>query len=510
VTKLAVGVEDGVQALPGPEAQRRRWVELAGLLIPLAIAASLDLYRIGAQSLWLDEAFSVGMARLKWADLQTLLLSSQRNMAPYHVLLHWWVRLGTSELAVRSLSALLAAATVLPIYALGRRLFGQPTGTLAALLFAVNAFAVAQGAQEARGYALVLFLATTSSYLFVRALDRPTAANWAAYAVVGAAAMYTHFFGALVLAAHFVSGLLLPRSTGLRRYVIAATAGIGLLVSPLIPGMISGNNLWWVQRPSFGTLIDVFDDLAGRGGRGLTIAYAVACCAGLVTFRNARQPAGGRSVRWGQLFLLAWLLVPVLGSFLFSLLLKPIFISRYLIVALPAFALLAAAGVAGLRPAALRAGALVVLLGFAGRGLVHWYTGRNPKEGWRAATWELLKRARPNDAVLFEAPYVRWPFDYYVDQRGGGSVAEPLFPSMPWGAIDPFDPQFTQTLDSWLAAHRTGSRRIWVVVSHEQAGKREPQAAWYPAQLEGTVCRVEERRYVHVRVLLYDSLPCPH
>jgi len=489
--------------------ERRGWLEWAGLLAPLALAASLALYRIGAQSLWLDEAFSVAIARLQWADLRSLLWSSQRNMAPYHVLLHWWVRLGTSEFTVRALSALLTVATILPVYGLGRRLFGQPAATLAAFLFGLNAFAIAQGAQEARGYALALFLATTSSYLFVRALDRSTAANWAGYAIVGAAAMYTHFFSSLVLAAHFISGLLLPKTAGRRRDLVLAGLALALLVSPLLSTILTGNKLWWVQPPSLGALLDAFDDLAGRGGRSLTVAYGVACCFGVVAFRDRRAAATGRPPRWGQLFLLAWLLLPVLGSFLFSVLIKPILVSRYIIVALPAIGLLGAIGIASLRPAALRIAALSVLVILAGRGLVWWYTGEFPKEGWRAATLGLLRSAQPHDAVLFEAPYVRWPFDYYVERRGRAMVAEPVFPSMPWGANDPWHPQFGERLDPWLAEHALGSRRVWVVASHEQAGQRQPQGAWFPAQLERTRCRLEERKYVHVRVLLYDSLPCP-
>ncbi len=500
--------QDVVSAsLPVPP-QRRRWLELAGLLVPLAVTACLAFYRIGAQSLWLDEAFSVAIARLTWADLQSLLLSSQRNMAPYHVLLHWWVRLGTSEFTVRSLSALLTVATVVPVYGLGRRLFGQPAATIAAFLFGLNAFAIAQGAQEARGYALALFLATTSSYLFVRALDRSNVANWMAYAVVGAAAMYTHFFSSLVLAAHFISGLLLPKASGRRRDLLLAGIAIALLVSPLLSTIVSGNKLWWVQRPAWGALLEAFDDLAGRGGRSLTVAYGVVCCVGVVAFKDAHASATGRSARWGQWFLLAWLLVPVLGSFLFSLLIKPILVSRYLIVALPAIGLLGAVGIASLRPMPLRIAALSVLLVLAGRGLVWWYTGEFPKEGWRAATLGLLRSAQPNDAVLFEASYVRWPFDYYVERRGRAMVAEPLFPSMPWGANDPWHPQFAERLDPWLADHPLGSRRVWVVASHEQAGQAQPRQAWFPAQLEQTRCRLEERKYVHVRVLLYDSLPC--
>ncbi len=476
--------------------------------MPLALAAALGFYRIGAQSLWLDEAFSVALARVHWPELRGILGTDQVNMAPYHLLLHLWVRLGTSEAAVRSLSAIFVAATVLPLYDLGRRLFDRPTAATASLLFAVNAFVIANGAQEARGYGLALLLATTSSALFVRALDRPGLGTWAAYVIAGALTMYAHFFGALVLAAQFGAGLLLPARAGRRRDVLLAGAAMALLLSPLVHPIVAGGHLEWVQRPRAGMLLEVFSDLAGRGGRSLAAAYAVLCGMALIASRRTEPRSGSRSARWGYLFVVLWFLVPVLGSFLFSVLVKPVLVTRYLIIAAPALPLLAAAGVRSMHPAKLRAAVLIIVVALAARGLARWYTGRYPKEDWRTATLELLASAHPGDLVAFEPAYARLPFEYYLLRRQPETVPQALIPSAPWGRVNPVGPEQSGTLDIWLAQHPPPASRVWVVQRDLQP-LNPSQPRWYPTALERSACRVAERLYARVRVLLYDPAPCP-
>jgi mannosyltransferase len=486
----------------------KNWSERAGLLVPLALAAALGFYRIGAQSLWLDEAFSVTLARLHWAQFRGVLTTAEVNMAPYYLLLHGWVRLGTSEFAVRALSAIFVAATVLPLYDLGRRLFDRPTAVTASLLFAMNAFVIANGAQEARGYGLAVLLATTSSALFIRALDRPRLGTWAAYVITGALTMYAHFFGALVLVAQLGSGLLLPARTGRRREVLLAGAAIALLLSPLVYPIVAGGHLGWVQRPRGGMLVEIFGDLAGRGGRSLAVAYAVLCGVALTTSRRTQPPGTGRSARWSYLFVLAWFVVPVLGSFIFSVVVKPVLVTRYLIIAAPALALLAAAGVSSVRPAQLRAAVLIAVVALEVRGLARWYTGRYPKEAWRTATVALLASAHPGDVVAFEPAYVRLPFEYYLERRPSGAVPQPLFPTAPWGHAGPVSREFSDTLDNWLAQHPPPASRVWVV-QRDLPRLNASQPRWYPAVLERRSCRVAERFYTRVRVLLYEPAPCP-
>ena len=144
----------------------------AGAVVLLALA--LRFYRLDGQSLWGDEGTSVALAL---RDLAAITQGAALDIHPplYYYLLHFWMMaLGSGEIAVRGLSALLGAATVGLTYLLGRRLFGCPVGLAAALLLAVSPLQV-QYSQEARMYMLATLLGLASAYCAVRAWEAPTA-----------------------------------------------------------------------------------------------------------------------------------------------------------------------------------------------------------------------------------------------------------------------------------------------------------------------------------------------
>src|SRR5579864_9515327 len=146
------------QAAPGSAGANSPFVSLVLLGGILTLATALDLFHLGARSLWLDESTSVALAHLAWNTLGKVLSHGEANMALYYGLLHLWVgRFGDSEFSVRMLSAFMAFGAVAAIYALGSRLFDARVGLISALLLAVNAYQVAY-AQEARSYSLLLLL----------------------------------------------------------------------------------------------------------------------------------------------------------------------------------------------------------------------------------------------------------------------------------------------------------------------------------------------------------------
>ncbi|HID86513.1 MAG TPA: hypothetical protein EYP55_03935, partial [Anaerolineae bacterium] len=146
-----------------------RWIVLALLILALA----LRFYRLDAQSLWYDEGTSVALAG---RSLATITRHAAADIHPpfYYYLLHLWViPFGTSEAAVRALSALAGTALVALTFLLGRRLFGTTAGLVAALLSALSPFQVYYS-QETRMYILVALLGALSVYLFLGMVDRET------------------------------------------------------------------------------------------------------------------------------------------------------------------------------------------------------------------------------------------------------------------------------------------------------------------------------------------------
>src|SRR5271154_6292549 len=88
--------------------QRKPRFEALALSLIILFCAALRLYHLGAASLWSDEIFSRYYANLFGLHyLLTNGLSRETNPPTYYLLLQGWIALwGSSEAALRSLSAL--------------------------------------------------------------------------------------------------------------------------------------------------------------------------------------------------------------------------------------------------------------------------------------------------------------------------------------------------------------------------------------------------------------------
>jgi uncharacterized membrane protein len=462
------------QTIPAPDPENSR-ADISGLdsrpalrwtwlVLIAAFAAHIRTHELTRRSFWLDEGVSAEIARLRWSQLFLVLWHREANMALYYALLHFWMKLGSSEAFVRGLSVLFGVATVPVIYALGRRLFGSAAGPIAAWLVAINAYAI-YFSQEARSYALVVFLVTLSSWLLVRNLQQPTAARWLAYAIVSALAIYAHVFAALVIFAQAASLLWLRGGSFAWRDYARSLRWIIYLAVPLAIAVvkIGGAPVNWIAPTSAHEVWNFINGITGMGGKWLVIldalALALAAAAAVRAWRaSKRSPAV-----WNYALVFSWLLLPA-GLTIAVSLITPFFLSRYLIVSLPAAMLGVAAGIMRVRPKALRRllGVAISLLSVLG---THTYFHRGNDvyhENWRAVSAYVLDRAQPGDAIFF-TPLARMPYEYYRSQRnpipagpmvldsaaGGGELLYPDFMVTPLGEV--------------LSDARPAPARVWIV-----------------------------------------------
>lgn len=239
------------------------------LVALLAVATGLRLYRIGAESLWLDEAYSVVVAHTHAVWWLLFELPTQDPHPPLHYLFlnGWIVLFGTSEVAVRTPEAIFGVAGVAIIYLLGRSMYDRTVGTIAGLLATVSPFLVWH-AQDARMYSLLFLLSGLSILLLVALTERVTAPRALAYVVATALLGYTHVYGLLVILAQglfLVTRPLLPGSRLAldRREPFALLGGVAILLSPWLFRLASdlGGELAtisWIPRPTPETVLRIF------------------------------------------------------------------------------------------------------------------------------------------------------------------------------------------------------------------------------------------------------------
>jgi 4-amino-4-deoxy-L-arabinose transferase-like glycosyltransferase len=123
------------------------------LALILVTGAALRLRGLDAESVWLDEAFSIGIARAGLDEHPPL----------YYILLHAWTLVaGGSAWSARLLSVLFSLGILVAAHVVGTRLAGRATGLVTAALLAVSVFHI-EFAQEARMYTQLTLLATLST-----------------------------------------------------------------------------------------------------------------------------------------------------------------------------------------------------------------------------------------------------------------------------------------------------------------------------------------------------------
>ena len=395
---------------------------IAVLLALITVVAALArIHAINAKGFWGDEANSVAIARLPWADFARLLWHHEANMALYYLLLRFWLHLGTTEGMIRGLSALLSVATVPLVYALGRRLLDPITGLLAAWLLAINAYHV-RYAQETRSYALVVFLCALATWILVRNLQEPSSAHWGVYAAACVLVAYSHFFGALVILAHCISLPFLRRGEVPWRQILRSLLWFIYLMIPIVWFVASAGSgsLTWVSRMDASALLGFFSSLSGNYGIPLLVLVAVA--AGLATLGGWTlwREDGPTLKTWAYALVFVWLFVPVLVVAAVSVV-RPMFVARYLNPCLPALTLIVAAGITQLRPAVLAgvfcaAISVCSMLGTASYYRQDFDLGLERRD-WRAATSLILDHAQPGDGVFFYGGSGHMLFEFFRHAR---------------------------------------------------------------------------------------------
>jgi mannosyltransferase len=479
---------------------------LWGGILPLAIL--LRLLNLNTRIFWLDEFYSIATASLDPAPFWLAITRIEPNMALYYVMLRGWLRLGDSEVFVRLLSILFGVATMPVLYSLGRRLFGARTALVGTLFLSVNAFHVWYS-QEARGYSLLVLLATLSSYFFVAGISKPSLRNWCWYTLTTALAVYTHVFGFLLLPAHWGSLPFLPKSQAPWKRLVASYAAIAVLELPLALFVLTHRKgpIVWVPKLGLGSIGGYLLALTGEGGLPLFALHGFFCLLALlaVVF-NGSHSSNGKPA-WGLIFIIAWLAIPV-GLAAAASLVQPMFVSRFLILCLPPFALLSARGAVSLRPRWLFVAALglVTLLSvpaifrYARVDTMKWTV----RIEWRDACQYVLAHSSKQDAVALHPASATLAYHYYEGRADASHRPVTVFPRSSWNEVQLLRGQgsYTDEPGSALIQSLPSSYdRIWLVVlssnSSDWKDTRASLAALYPVH--------SEKLYFGISVELYSK-----
>ena len=442
----------------------------------IAIGAVLRLIDLGHKSFWLDEIASVAIARRSAAMFWHFLWHDEGNMAAYYVVLQPWLHLGCDEGSVRLLSVIAGVLCIPLAYWLARKILGSETAVVAAGFFALNTCAISVS-QEARAYSFLLLLVLLSTLLFVQLVERPSYGRAVLYTLVAALTFYFHYFGVLVPAAHAVSLMALPSDRRRRLKPLLLAAALLVVAAVPILWMIHSQDVGhiaWVGGPTWLELYHLGGFLAADSGK---LAGAVLLVLDLVLvgiflagLRTAPRESG---VRWRYSLLASLLLTPIALTLLASIL-RPAFYHRFLIVCLPAWVLMTAAGAQQVRRRGWRLATIAAVCALSLLSTVLLY--RRASEDWRGAVQYLVQNTQPGDRVLYYESVGEFAGESYRDWLPGQTGARPLAV-----AVDPATAEWQQFGDAphvWLVLYRTKTNDVEVrrieqklSVSYQRAGE---------------------------------------
>jgi hypothetical protein len=450
-------------------------LDLIAAAIPVAIGGALCAVELNTRSLWLDEGASFAIASQHGAALWHGIAHDGGNMLLYYLLLHVVVSLfGGAAWVMRLPSLLSIASTGGLVVAIGLRLLRDRRQAAAGGLLTVLSLPLLFWGQDARGYALMVALATASMLCFVMIVDGSRSRAVAlAYVLTTVAALYVGYDAGLLILAQLAALSVIRERTRLVLGCLATVAGlcVPLLVLALDRG---SGQLFWVAPLSGPVLGQAATTLLSAGlppnfHHTSTSLTAAIITGALTTWALALS----LRAQWRVRLLGAWLLIPTVVALAVALAGEPIELARCAILLIPALSLLLVWLLARASlPRGSGAAAFAVLIVLRVLQIVPSY-GTSP-EDWKAATAYVLSDTAATPAcVAFYPQDGREVLDYYL-QRSAGTVAgrraelalRPVLPSLPLRAVRPYVEQYDTLTGGPLAAVSDECPVLFLLASH--------------------------------------------
>jgi len=454
---------------------------------PALVTLVLGFYQVGRPELWRDELSSWSFGTRPLSSLIATARHTGATQLAYYLVLHVWIMaFGASVDAMRSLSVLAMAAAAACVAVVGRRLAGERAGLLSGLVFALVP-SVSRFAQEVRFYSLEVLVAMLATLLLLRALDRPSARRWLAYAACLALLGYVDLVALSVIAGHAAWVALRwwqDRDHRPLWFAGAAAAGLAACLPLVVLGSAqAADQVKWISRPGL--------DLAAFSMFGRNLFYSTSVAAALIVLALLAW-----AVAWQQAaFMTAVAVLPVAVVWLASQGPYSYFFPRYLLLTVGAWAILAGIALSRLDLKVAVAGlAVVAILGAGDQQVIRapgahdWTTypvGRGGSyQGYAQAAQVVARQARPGDGIVYQsqAGAQRWlmigyGLQYYLarDLPPGTPAPHPLFIAETGAQASGLYPLPCRHPAGCLGAEP----RIWIVAS---GSPRSPYSALTRAQ----------------------------
>ena len=523
---------------PAAGAARARtagWAATAAAWVPPAVAAAAMLV-LGWWGIARDNSMGNDEVATRWAALLPLreLVHLVSNVDAvhglYYLLMHGWVALGSSPVALRIPSVIAMAVAAALMVVIGRRLTGSGWAGLFAGLITAATPSISFYAQTARSYALVFACVLGATLALIDAMEAEAAGGtggrrWVVYAGLVTLGGYLNEMSLLVLAAHALTVWLARCGRpAFRRWGSAAAVAAALVAPVVLVSLVQHDAIGWISRPGLADIRVLFQDYFAAAPDAavlLAVCAAIALAPPAGTWRRAAgggqaaaapEPAWWRSGGVSLPSVAAPLLVvPAAILMLESRIAFPAYVDRYVLYGEAGAALLAGGGVyrigqwlqkASGRRALLWVPGVIVCLCVLVMQLVPQHHARRPgsrRYDYGGPSRYVGANARPGDGILFFGKFYRKAkLGYPGDFRHTSDFAQAASP-LQVGNFQGRDKPAGVTLPLM-----PGYRRIWVFGARLSLRRPEAELRAESAVLLRRYTLIGQRQFRGILVTLWQ------
>lgn len=377
----------------------------------LVLALLLRLVNLN-QSFWLDEAAQV--IESSRPLLNQFDIAADFHPPLFHILLHFWMYAGNSEIWVRILPVLLGIGSIYVTYKLATKLGGRTIGLYTALFLALSPYHVWYS-QETRPYMLFVFLSIASSLLLL-------SKKWSLYLVSVFLCLYSLYMAPFLIFSHFLYVYLFDKKS-LRKFILSM--GIASLTFlPWLPRFLKqltvgtgGFFTGWTEIVSIQTPkvipLTFAKFIFGRGSIENNLIYTLVVLPTFLVFFLSFIKIWDK--KEGKILLILFSIPFALV--VFTSLFVPIAAPQRLIFLLPIFYVVIAFYLKNIK-STFKYIAIVVIILTSLSGLIDYFA--NPytqREQWRQAVSKVEENVKGKSVSLFVFPTPFAPYLWYQKER---------------------------------------------------------------------------------------------
>ena len=404
---------------------KSRYIQL--LLLLTAFGGLLRFYHLDFNSLWLDEASTLGMSKGSFETIWNITLSGDFHPPLFHWTEHLMLAFGQSEFILRFIPALLGTFTIPVFYLIGKEFRDKNVGIICAALLTVSYFGIFYS-QEAYSYSMVLFVFSLVLLFYFRALRTDETSRWLLVGLFSALAVWTHYYVLIALFVLYLHALItlrerLKKDIREGKKIVWAISTMTVLILPLVFVVFERYHTLTASPPTYGVLGPVLiqETFIRFSGGYSPLSWAIApvyiglMFGGLVLlYLEDRNKC---------LFSAMYLVLPLIISVIISsrMTMNP----RYLIYLLPVYFVLVATSyplIFRFIPDRKLLYAVVILIVAINAPLLTEYYSSFTKEDWRGFAHIVQNVTRDGDLIVVIPGYIQQPFSYYYDNATDKTV----------------------------------------------------------------------------------------